>query len=66
MRRSVHRSARSGRFVKASTVARHPRTTVTQVVGGNAHGYRSAISGRFVTKATASRHPETSILEGSA
>jgi hypothetical protein len=28
----VHRSAKSGRFVKKSTVKRHPDTTVTETV----------------------------------
>lgn len=34
----VHRSASSGRFVKASTAARQPRTTVTQSKPGKATG----------------------------
>lgn len=28
----VHRSAKTGRFVKESTVKRHPSTTVTETV----------------------------------
>lgn len=66
MARSVSRSAQSGRFVKASTAARHPKTTVTQKLGGQGSGYRSAISGKFVNKATAQRHPDTTIHEGGA
>jgi hypothetical protein len=66
MRRSVSRSASTGRFVKSTTVRRHPKTTVTQTTGGKGHGYRSAITGRFVSKATARRHPETTIHEGGA
>lgn len=62
--RSVHKSASTGRFVKASTVARHPGKTVTQKVGGKGTGYRSAITGHFVTKATAQRHPDTTVHEG--
>lgn len=64
MGRSVHKSASTGRFVKASTVARHPRTTVSQTVGGKGHGYRSAITGRFVKETTALRHPSTTVHEG--
>jgi hypothetical protein len=64
MPRSVHRSAVSGCFVKASTVARHPGKTVTQTVGGQGRGHRSAVTGRFVTNATARRHPDTTISEG--
>jgi hypothetical protein len=59
----VHRSAASGRFVKASTARRHPKTTVSSTLGGRANGYRSAITGRFVTKATATRHPANTIKE---
>ena len=32
--RKIGRSAITGRFVKKSTVARHPKTTVTQTVRG--------------------------------
>ncbi len=60
----VHRSAGSGRFVKASTTQRHPKTTVTQTVGSGAKGFRSAITGRFVKASTAGRHPSTTIKEG--
>lgn len=64
MGRSASRSASTGRFVGARTVARSPRTTVTQTVPSRATGYRSAISGRFITPAAAARHPNTSIAEG--
>lgn len=65
MGRSVNRSAISGRFVRRSTAARHPRTTVTQSVGGGSNGqYRSATTGRYVTAATAARHPSTTVREG--
>jgi hypothetical protein len=57
-------SAISGKFVKASTAQRHPKTTVTQMTGGKAKGNRSAITGRFVTDATAKRHPGNTIREG--
>lgn len=60
----VHGSAGSGRFVKASTTQRHPKTTVTQTVGGSSKGFRSAITGRFVKESTAKRHPSTTIKEG--
>ena len=64
MGRSVPRSASTGRFVSARTVARSPRTTVAKTVPSRATGYRSAISGRFITPAAAARHPNTSIAEG--
>jgi len=65
MGRSVNRSAGTGRFVKASTVARHPSTTVTQAVPSHSSGqYRSAISGKYISKAAAARHPKTSVHEG--
>lgn len=68
MTRKVNRSASTGKFVKASTVKRHPRTTTTEAVsagrGGKRNVHRSAISGRFVTKATAARHPSTTIKQG--
>jgi len=64
MRRSVTKSARTGRFVSKRTAARHPDTTVNQTVAGGSRGHRSAISGRFVTAATAKRHPNKTIREG--
>ncbi len=63
-RRSVTRSAGSGKFVSPRTAARHPRTTVTQTVGGHSKGHRSTITGRCVKPATAKRHPNTTIHEG--
>jgi hypothetical protein len=63
-RRSVTRSAKSGQFVSPTMAARHPKTTVTQTIGGQAKGYRSTITGRFVRPTTAARHPDTTIREG--
>ena len=63
MRRSVIKSASSGRFVSKATAARHPRTTVRQTVAGKASGHRSTITGRFVKASTAARHPSTTIAE---
>lgn len=63
MARSQNRSAGTGRFVRATTVARHPGKTVAQITGSSATGYRSAITGRFVTESTARRHPDTTIRE---
>lgn len=59
------RSSITGRFVRAATAARHPRTTVTSAGGNRATGtaYRSAITGRYVRAATAARHPRTTITE---
>lgn len=59
-----HRSAITGRYVKASTAARHPNTTVNThggSSGGTAH--RSAITGRYVKASTAARHPNTTVTE---
>lgn len=65
MTRTVHRSASTGRFVKAATARRSPRTTTTETVGenGNRPVRRSSITGRFVTEATAKRHPNTTIRQ---
>mgnify|MGYP001021478645 CR=1 FL=1 len=67
MARSVSRSARSGRFVKASAARRSPRTTTTEKVGRGTSNkttvHRSAISGRFVKASTAQRHPSTTITQ---
>lgn len=54
MGRTVHRSARSGRFVSQSTVARWPGKTTTERVGSgtgnNRTVVRSASTGRFVKR----------------
>ena len=65
MARKVHRSASSGRFVKAATARRNPRTTTTETVGtgGSRKVHRSAITGRFVTESTAKRHPSNTITQ---
>lgn len=67
MARTVSRSASSGRFVKASTAARSPRTTSTERVGrGTSNATtvnRSAMTGRFVAASTARRHPDTTITQ---
>jgi hypothetical protein len=60
----VNRSAKSGKFVKDSTVERNPRTTTTETVGGDKeHGdrevHRSASTGKFVKETTAELHPST-------
>jgi hypothetical protein len=57
----VNRSAKSGQFVKDSTVEREPSTTTTEHVGGdNDHEVnRSASTGKFVKDATVQRHPDT-------
>ena len=67
MARTVSRSARTGRFVKASTASRGRRTTSTERVGRGTSNkttvHRSAITGRFVTESTAQRHPDTTISQ---
>ncbi len=59
----VNRSARSGKFVKDSTVEREPSTTTTEHVGTDKSEdrevNRSASTGKFVKEATVDRHPET-------
>jgi hypothetical protein len=65
MARTVNRNASSGRFVKASTARRNPRTTTTEVVGtgGKRPVHRSSSTGRFVTGSTAKRIPSTTIRQ---
>ncbi|MBB2948382.1 hypothetical protein FB565_008165 [Actinoplanes lutulentus] len=59
----VNRSARTGKFVKDSTVARNPDTTTTETVGGDKTGdqevNRSTTTGRFVKETTTELHPAT-------
>ena len=61
------RSAVTGRYVRRSTAARNPRTTVTERGSGRNHSsgehHRSAITGRYVKPATAARHPRTTVTE---
>ena len=65
MAKGHHRSAATGRYVKASTAARNPKTTVTERGGNHSSGthHRSAITGKFVTGSTAARHPNTAVTE---
>lgn len=63
MARSISKSAGTGRIISKASGARHPRTTITQTVGGKAKGHRSTITGRFVKPSTAARHPGTTIRE---
>ena len=59
----VNRSARSGQFVKDSTVERSPKETTREHVGGDDDGdrevHRSTSTGKFVTGTTAELHPST-------
>jgi hypothetical protein len=60
----VNRSAKSGRFVKESTVERDPRHTVTEHVGGEKSDgdrevNRSTTTGKFVKETTTELHPST-------
>lgn len=60
-----YRSAKTGRFVRKATAARHPKTTVS-ISGGKSKGgtrHRSAITGKFVAESTAKRHPSTTVTE---
>lgn len=67
MRRSVTRSARTGRFVSKGRAARSPRTTTTERVGAGTSNRRtvnrSAATGRFVRASTVQRHPNTTITQ---
>ena len=65
MAKGHHRSAVSGKFVKASTAARNPKTTVTERGANHSSGthHRSAITGKFVKGSTAARHPNTTVTE---
>lgn len=67
MARTVSRSARTGRFVKASTARRSPSTTVTERVGRGTSNKttvnRSASTGRFVKESTVQRHPGKTIKQ---
>ncbi|MDY7086618.1 MAG: hypothetical protein SYR96_16085 [Actinomycetota bacterium] len=59
----VHRSAKTGKFVKESTTERNPRETTTEHVGGDGGGdrevHRSTTTGKFVKETTAELHPST-------
>jgi hypothetical protein len=67
MAKGHHRSAVTGRYVKASTAARNPCTTVTESGSGRNTGngthHRSAVTGRYVKGSTAARHPNTTTTE---
>lgn len=67
MARTASRSARTGRFVKASTARQSPRTTSTERIGRGTSNkttvHRSTITGRFVKESTAQRHPGTTISQ---
>ncbi|ETZ98318.1 hypothetical protein I546_6951 [Mycobacterium kansasii 732] len=67
MAKGHHRSAVTGRYVKGSTAARNPRTTVTESGSGrntsNGTHHRSAVTGRYVKGSTAARHPNTTTTE---
>ena len=59
--KTVVRSAKTGRFVKASSAKRSSGTTIVEKVNVASHTVdvaRSAATGRFVKKATARRHPD--------
>ena len=65
MAKGHHRSATTGRYVKASTAARNPKTTVTERGANRSSGthHRSAVTGKFVKGSTAARHPNTTVTE---
>lgn len=64
--KTVVRSAKTGRFVKASAAKSSPSTTVVEQVevkSGDVEVARSATTGRFVKKDTARRHPDKATLQ---
>lgn len=67
MARTVSRSTRTGRFVKASTARRSPATAVTERVGRGTSNEttvnRSASTGRFVKDSTVQRHTGKTIKQ---
>ena len=67
MARTVSRSARTGRFVKASTARCNPKTTSTETVGkgtGNSKTvHRDVGTGKFITARYATAHPSTTISQ---
>jgi hypothetical protein len=65
MTKGHHRNATTGRYVKASTAVRSPKTTVTEHGANHSSGthHRSAITGKFVKASTAARHPNTTVTE---
>ena len=67
MARTVSRGARTGRFVKASTARRSPRTTSNETVGRGTSNKTevnsSKITGRLVKESTAQRHPDTTVTQ---
>lgn len=66
-RRSVNRSAGTGRFVSKAAAARWPSKTTTERVGRGTSNKRavnrSASTGKFVTAATARRNPNGTITQ---
>lgn len=66
MGKRVTKSAITGRFVRTSAAARHPKTTIRQTVPARAPraADRSAITGRYISNAAQAGHPKTSVREG--
>lgn len=64
---TVHRSARTGRFVSKATTACWPGKTTTERVGSGTRNsttvHRSASTGRFVTESSANRNPGGTISQ---
>lgn len=64
---TVHRSAKSGRFVSKATVGRWPGKTTTERVGSGTSNsttvHRSASTGRFVTQRNADGNPGGTISQ---
>ncbi len=67
MAKSVHRSARTGRFVSNAAAARWPGRTTTERVGPGTGNdrlvHRSASTGRFVTETRADNDPGGTISQ---
>ncbi|OOG31513.1 ABC transporter ATP-binding protein [Corynebacterium diphtheriae] len=66
-RRSVNRSASTGRFVSKASAARWPTKTITERVGVGTSNRRSvtrsATTGRFVTSRWGDQNPDGTIRQ---
>lgn len=64
--KTIVRSAKTGRFVKASTAKRSSHAVKTEeltVTASSVEVARSASTGRFVKKDTARRHPDKTVVQ---
>lgn len=66
-RKTVNRSAKTGKFVSKATVARWPGKTITEQVGSGTSNtrsvYRSAKTGQFVTAEKGKTDPSGTVRQ---